>query len=200
MTIERFLGYAESAVLILNNPMKQRYVMQPCARPTDLFVVLCPDPTLTSVMLLKSHTNGILLTWHNQGIAQWSPDPFPHERVGSGHETKSARACETMEPPFYALFKNKGCCDKRNLTFTHTSLPHDLPTNPLRGSLENEAPPLRISYSPEQTPIVHQSLPIIIIASKYLIPGGSLARQIQRGLLKLSALDLASETNLVAAG
>ena len=32
-------------------------------------------------------TNGILLTWHNQGIAQWSPDPFPCERVGSGHET-----------------------------------------------------------------------------------------------------------------
>ena len=28
-----------------------------------------------------------LLTRHNQGIAQWSPDPFPRKRVGSGHET-----------------------------------------------------------------------------------------------------------------
>ena len=32
-------------------------------------------------------TNSILLTRHNQEIAQWSPDPFPRERVGSGHET-----------------------------------------------------------------------------------------------------------------
>ena len=32
-------------------------------------------------------TNGILLTQHNQEIAQWSPDPLPRERVGSGHET-----------------------------------------------------------------------------------------------------------------
>ena len=32
-------------------------------------------------------TNGILLTRHNQEIAQWSPDPFPRERVGSGHKT-----------------------------------------------------------------------------------------------------------------
>ena len=32
-------------------------------------------------------TNGILLTRHNQEIAQWLPDPFPRERVGSGHET-----------------------------------------------------------------------------------------------------------------
>ena len=29
----------------------------------------------------------ILLTRHNQESAQWSPDPFPRERVGSGHET-----------------------------------------------------------------------------------------------------------------
>ena len=36
----------------------------------------------------SSHmSNGILLTQHNQEIAQWSPDPFPRERVGSGHET-----------------------------------------------------------------------------------------------------------------
>ena len=40
-------------------------------------------------------TNGILLTRHNQEIAQWSPDPFPRERVGSGHETRLdyARLC-----------------------------------------------------------------------------------------------------------
>ena len=55
--------------------------MQPCARPTDLFVVSCPDPTLARLLRYLSHmTNGILLTRHNQGIAQWSPDPFPSER------------------------------------------------------------------------------------------------------------------------
>ena len=38
----------------------------------------------------SSHmTNGILLTQHNQEIAQWSPDPFPREREGSGHKTRS---------------------------------------------------------------------------------------------------------------
>ena len=37
-------------------------------------------------------TNGILLTRHNQEIAQWSPDPFPRERVGSGHETSGGGA------------------------------------------------------------------------------------------------------------
>ena len=66
--------------------------MQPCARPTDLFVVSCPDTTLASVTLSSHMTNGILLTRHNQEIAQWSPDPFPHERVGSGHETIEERA------------------------------------------------------------------------------------------------------------
>jgi len=35
-----------------------------------------------------------LLTWYNQEIAQWSPDPFPRERVGSGHETTEALALE----------------------------------------------------------------------------------------------------------
>jgi len=29
----------------------------------------------------------ILLSRHNQETAQWSPDPFPRERAGSGHET-----------------------------------------------------------------------------------------------------------------
>ena len=36
-------------------------------------------------------TNGILLTQYNQEITQWSPDPFHHERVGSGHETRVNR-------------------------------------------------------------------------------------------------------------
>ena len=31
--------------------------------------------------------NRYCMTRHNQERAQWSPDPFPHERVGSGHET-----------------------------------------------------------------------------------------------------------------
>ena len=31
-----------------------------------------------------------LLTQHNQEITQWPPDPFPRERVGSGHETTNA--------------------------------------------------------------------------------------------------------------
>ena len=66
--------------------------MQPCARPTDLFVVSCPDPILASVTLSSHMTNGILLTRHNQEIAQWSPDPFPRERVGSGHETRGPTA------------------------------------------------------------------------------------------------------------
>ena len=57
--------------------------MQPCAQPTDLIYSSLPDPTLASVALLKY----ILLTWHNQEIAQWSPDPFPRERVESGHKT-----------------------------------------------------------------------------------------------------------------
>ena len=63
--------------------------MQPCARSTDLFVVSCPDPTLAPPLRYSSHmTNGILLTRQDQEIAQWSPDPFPRERVGSGHETR----------------------------------------------------------------------------------------------------------------
>ena len=37
-------------------------------------------------------TNGILLTRHNQEIAQWSPDLFPRERVGSGHKTRECSA------------------------------------------------------------------------------------------------------------
>ena len=39
--------------------------------------------------------NGILLTRHNQEIAQWSPDPFPLERVGSGHETTQSTVIAT---------------------------------------------------------------------------------------------------------
>ena len=37
-------------------------------------------------------TVGILLTWHNQESVQWSPDPFPRKRVGSGYETKNSWA------------------------------------------------------------------------------------------------------------
>ena len=35
---------------------------------------------------------GILVTRHNQEIAPWSPDPFPRDRVGSGHETRGPTA------------------------------------------------------------------------------------------------------------
>ena len=45
-------------------------------------------------------TNGILLTRHNQEIAQWSPDPFPHKRVGSGHETYSDHDITHLEARF----------------------------------------------------------------------------------------------------
>ena len=45
-------------------------------------------------------TNGILLTRHNQEIAQCSPDPFPRERVGSGDETVSIlQATESWAGP-----------------------------------------------------------------------------------------------------
>ena len=37
-----------------------------------------------------SCSESILLTWHNQENAQWSLDPFPHEKMGSGHETTCA--------------------------------------------------------------------------------------------------------------
>ena len=77
--------------------------MQPCARPTDLFVVSCPDPTFAS----SSHmTNGILLTWHNQEIAQWSPDPFPHERVGSGPETNADLDYKIIDFRFRQRFRD----------------------------------------------------------------------------------------------
>ena len=44
-----------------------------------------------------------LLTLHNQGIAQWSLDPFPRERVGSGHETRCrpAKACKPFQKIFF---------------------------------------------------------------------------------------------------
>ena len=77
--------------------------MQPCAQPTDLFVVSCPDPTLASVTLSSHMTNGILLTQHNQEITQWSPDPFPRERVGSGHETMNL----LVHPPTHNVLPDK---------------------------------------------------------------------------------------------
>ena len=48
-------------------------------------------------------TNGILLTRHNQEIAQWSPDPFPRERVGSGHETNQQAGRDTKLNPIFGL-------------------------------------------------------------------------------------------------
>ena len=47
-----------------------------------------------------------LLTRHNQGIAQWSPDPFPRERVRSGHETTKSMDCpriKSMDCPRWLL-------------------------------------------------------------------------------------------------
>ena len=53
-------------------------------RPVEHMVVWRSTISLGSVSRL--------LTRHNQEIAQWSPDPFPHERVGSGHETTLTHA------------------------------------------------------------------------------------------------------------
>ena len=41
-----------------------------------------------------------LLTRHNQEITQWSPDPFPRERVESGHETIGTWEHEHKHWPF----------------------------------------------------------------------------------------------------
>ena len=51
-------------------------------------------------------TNGILLTQHNQEVAQWSPDPFPRERVGSGHETISIMPRDTSSVSYSACNSN----------------------------------------------------------------------------------------------
>ena len=79
-----------------------------------------PDPFslergrgLGTRLLLRysSHmTNGILLTRHNQEIAQWSPDPFPRERVGSGHET-------TLEPNLRGGWTRLRTCTERRITY-----------------------------------------------------------------------------------
>ena len=58
-------------------------------------------------------TNSILLTRHNQEIAQWSPDPFPRERVGSGDETTVQR-----------LSPKKGASDKNSRPAGHVVLLH----------------------------------------------------------------------------
>ena len=44
-----------------------------------------------------------LLTRHNQENAQWSPDPFPRMRLGSGHKTKAL-----VTKPF-SLWVGSGC-------------------------------------------------------------------------------------------
>ena len=55
--------------------------------------ILALPPLSSCLLRYSSHlTNGILLTWYNQEIAQWSPDPFPCVRVGSGHETSQLAA------------------------------------------------------------------------------------------------------------
>ena len=52
-------------------------------KPTRNISSLVPRPL--SLLRYSSHmTNGILLTRHNQEITQWSPDPFPCEKVGLG--------------------------------------------------------------------------------------------------------------------
>ena len=67
------------------------------------YVVSCPDPTLSQGKRSSDHwviswfcrvSKMPLVMWleernrgYNQEIAQWSPDPYSRERVGSGHET-----------------------------------------------------------------------------------------------------------------
>ena len=47
-------------------------------------------------------SESLLLTQHNQESAQWPADPFPRERVGSGHETNSpfTLGIRTVPEPF----------------------------------------------------------------------------------------------------
>ena len=52
-----------------------------------------------------------MLTQHNQENAQWSRDPFPRERVGSGDETTSQRGI----PPLQAPFREKGGASDQEL-------------------------------------------------------------------------------------
>ena len=55
-----------------------------------------------------------LLTRHNQENAQWSPDPFPCERVGSGHKTREPEPGNINELEFVGD-------SKRNLVITRQS-------------------------------------------------------------------------------
>ena len=48
-------------------------------------------------------SESILLTRYNQESSQWSPDAFPHERVGSGHETRW-RAKHSLYHPLWSQF------------------------------------------------------------------------------------------------
>ena len=45
--------------------------------------------------VINVHSISILLSWYSQEIAQWSPDSFPCERAGSGHETIGSLPCST---------------------------------------------------------------------------------------------------------
>ena len=64
VVIECFLGYGKSAVLIVNKRYKAL--------------------TLANKIFMKIYNNPRLLTQHNQGNTQWSPDSFPCGRVESG--------------------------------------------------------------------------------------------------------------------
>ena len=44
-------------------------------------------PTEVGIFTEKTCRTTIQMFLHNQGSAQWSPDPFPCERVGSGPKT-----------------------------------------------------------------------------------------------------------------
>ena len=44
-------------------------------------------PTEVGIFTEKSCRTTIQMFLHNQGSAQWSPDPFPCERIGSGPKT-----------------------------------------------------------------------------------------------------------------
>ena len=45
--------------------------------------------------VINVRSKSILLSWYSQEIAQWSPDSFPCERAGSGHETIGSLPCST---------------------------------------------------------------------------------------------------------
>ena len=73
ITIEDFLGCAESAVSILNKLLRQHVIHA---------LTLANEVVLHHEDVIQKSR---LLTWHSKGSG--SHDPFPHERVGSGNKT-----------------------------------------------------------------------------------------------------------------